>query len=106
VHQAIQTRFEVVNLPTAGTRWDQQRDGEVGAEALQVRRERVGVWTGRISNLNGSGCLASGRGGFVGSLSTAQRVMVSPLYILIFVSNRGFRWWHISLLLDSGLSRL
>jgi len=46
VHQAIQTRFEVVNLPTAGIRWDQQRDGEVGAEALQVRRERVGTGPG------------------------------------------------------------
>ena len=33
---------------------------------------RTGRVTGRISNLNGSGCLANGRGGFGGSSSTAK----------------------------------
>ena len=46
MHQTIQTRFVVVNLPTAGTRWGQQRDGGVGAEALQVQRGSVGSGPG------------------------------------------------------------
>ena len=46
MHQAIQTSTMVVNLPTAGTRWGQQRDGEVGAEALQVQRGSVGAGPG------------------------------------------------------------
>ena len=46
MHQTIQTRFVVVNLPPTGTRWGQQRDGEVGAEALQVQRGSVGAGPG------------------------------------------------------------
>jgi len=46
VHQTIPASTLVVNLPLAGTRWGQQRDGEVGAEALQVQRGSVGAGPG------------------------------------------------------------
>ena len=46
MHQTIQTRSMVAHLPTAGTRWDQPRDGGVGAEALQVQRGSVGAGPG------------------------------------------------------------
>ena len=46
MYQTIPTRFVVANLPTAGTRWGQQRDGGVGAEALQVQRGSVGARPG------------------------------------------------------------
>ena len=49
MHQTIQTRFVVVNLPPAGARRDQPRDGGVGPEALQVQRGSVGAGSGGLS---------------------------------------------------------
>ena len=46
MHQTIPTGTLVVNLPTAGTRWGQPRDGGVGSEALQVQRGSVGAGAG------------------------------------------------------------
>ena len=43
MHQTIPTRFMVANLPPAGTRWDQPRDGGVGSQALQVQRGSMGA---------------------------------------------------------------
>ena len=49
MHQAIQTRFVVANLPTTGTRRDQPRDGGVGSQTLQVQRGSVGAGPGGLS---------------------------------------------------------
>ena len=46
MHQTIPTGTMVVNLPTAGTRWGQQRDGGTSPEALQVQRGSVGAGPG------------------------------------------------------------
>ena len=43
VHQTIPTVTMVAHLQTAGTRWDQPRDGGVGSETLQVQRGSVGA---------------------------------------------------------------
>jgi len=43
MHQTIPTSTMVAHLQPAGTRWDQPRDGGVGAEALQVQRGSVGA---------------------------------------------------------------
>ena len=49
VHQTIPTSTMVTHLQTAGTRWDQPRDGGVGSEALQVQRGSVGAGGLQIS---------------------------------------------------------
>ena len=94
VHQTIPTGTMVARLPTAGTRRHQPRDGGIGAQALQVQRGR-----GRISNLSGSGCSPSGRGGFGGirSMVQYQRAGHRPtLKIHTPVNIPSGHWLHVT----------